>query len=127
MFIALGINQLGLDSHVVTDPLYRALDNRPDAELLPDLPQVLRRLPVFHHRGTGDDSQCPDICEPGQQVVVDTIGEQLILRVRASTRERQHGDRYAFFRDHRSRRRLLVSISHASDVQRDGYAQRDYQ
>ncbi len=60
------INELGIDPHVVADPLYRTFEDRSDFEFLRDLPQVLGRVPVLHYGGAGDYFQRSNIGQAGE-------------------------------------------------------------
>ncbi len=49
-------------------------------------------IPVFHHRGAGNDFEAANARQVGQQVVVDALGKIGVVGVRAAVVEGQHGD-----------------------------------
>ena len=55
VFVGRRVDELRRDSYAVALPLYRALDERADAEFFTNLPQVLGRVPILHYGCPGND------------------------------------------------------------------------
>ena len=86
------IDELGDDPHSISDAPYAPLEHRRHRELRRDLPKALLPLLERHHRGTRDHVEGAHLRELGDDVLGDSVGEVLVLRVRAEVEERQHGN-----------------------------------
>src|SRR5205807_7303787 len=98
MPISAGINELGTDANSPAGALDRAFKNVSDTECLADFPKVaLDAVFVLHHGGAADDFEVGDLCEIGQDLVLNTIGKVGVLFVVAEIFKREDSD--AFIRN----------------------------
>ena len=90
--VGTGINELHGNPNLVTGTLHGAFDDRVHVELGADFAQVLAGVAVFVNRSPGNDAERPDVGQAAQQVVVDAVGEILVVRIAAAARKRQYSD-----------------------------------
>ena len=105
MVVARCINQLHVNADAVTRFLHTAFENVGDAELAPDLGQILRPASVALGRGARDHLQIADLGQPGQDFVLDAVGEKGVVLLGAEVFKWQDGDGFGRNRDDRRRRR----------------------
>src|SRR5581483_8267564 len=90
---ALRIDQLHVDHDSIAFSPHTALKNIRYAKRLSDLAQVLRcDVAKLHYRGTANDSEIFDLCQTGEDVVLNAVCEKCIILVRAKVLKRQHSD-----------------------------------
>ena len=97
MRVVAGVDQLGVYPHFVGRALHTALDDMCHTELLTDFAQIARRAAfVLHDARAADHFEIRDLCEVGQDLVLDAFGEEGVRFFFAQIFERK--DRDAFVR-----------------------------
>ncbi len=79
MLIPLGIDELHVDTHGLTGAQHASFQEVTGVQLLADLSQVLGTLTILHHRRATPHAQPADLGELGEDLVVDAVGEVLVL------------------------------------------------
>ena len=77
MVVSRCIDELDVDSNHIARALHAALENGRDTELPTDVAHVLSRTPILLHRRSRYHLQRVDVCEPGQNLVVNAVGKEL--------------------------------------------------
>src|SRR6185369_2299106 len=93
MPVGLCVDQLYGDAHAVAGPSHAAFDDVLHPEVLGDLPHVDRLAFEFEGGVARDHEQIVKARQVGQDVLGQTVGEELLLRHTAHVGERQHDDR----------------------------------
>ena len=113
------IDQLGGNSDAVADFADAALEHVADAELARDVADVDRTPLVDEARVARDDGEAGELRQRGEDVVDQSVGKELLLRIAAHHRERQYGDRRLVdagdrtgWRSQQSRRGAAVPAPH---------------
>jgi hypothetical protein len=123
VLVGFRVDQLHRDTHLVARALHRALDDRGDAELAADFPQIPVRLSILVHRGPRNDAQGFDFREPRQDVVVNAVRKKTIVLVGTAAGERQHGNRVTFD----DSGRVFLPVPESCEVEGNRYAEGDHQ
>ena len=90
VIVRLGVDQLHGDPHPVARALHAALQHRGHSQLAPDLPDAEICILVAHDRSAGDQLEALEPRQLGEDVVVHSLGEELVLGIRAPVREREN-------------------------------------
>jgi len=90
---ARGIDELRSDAHAVGGAADAAFEHVANAELASDLPDVDRLAFVGEARISRNDEQRADAGQRRDDVLDDTVGEELLFQVAAHGGEGEHGDR----------------------------------
>ena len=85
-------DQLHIDMHGISRPLHAAFEQVGYAELLADLPQVVGRAFVFLGGSPRDDFERSDFRQPGEDFILNAVGEIRIRFFVAQIFERKDGD-----------------------------------
>ncbi len=83
VLVRLRVDQLRRDPDLTARPLHASFQNRGDAQLLRDLPDVLGRVPVLHHRRSGGDLEIDELGQVLDDGVVHAVGEVTVIRLGA--------------------------------------------
>src|SRR5438270_13029269 len=94
MRIALGIDQLNVDAHLVAGFPHTALQNIRDAKLLGDLRIIPVRILESLRRCAGDNLQVANPRESGQDFLLNAAGEIGIVWIGAEIFKWQNGNRF---------------------------------
>jgi hypothetical protein len=89
-----GIDQLGIDPHLIAGAPHAALQHVADAELLGDLLDLHGRSFVSEHRVPCDDEQTGILGQIGDQIVRHSIHEIFLCGIAVQIVERQHRERW---------------------------------
>ena len=87
------VDELRRDADAVSGLAHAALEHIARAELPPGLAHVDVLALVGEARIARDDVEAGELRERGQDVVDESVGEELLLRIVAHVGERKHGDR----------------------------------
>jgi hypothetical protein len=88
-----GVDQLGVDPHLLARPPHAALQHVAHAQVLGDLPHLHRLALVGEDRVAGDHEEARDLRQVRDQVLGHAVGEVLLVRVVGHVGEGQDGDR----------------------------------
>src|SRR5436853_5360817 len=94
MRIVCGIDELDIDAHLIARFLDSAFEDIRDAELLRDVRNVIARTLESLCRCARDDLEVTDSREPGQDLLLNAVGEIRVRFIVAQVFERQHRDRF---------------------------------
>jgi peptide/nickel transport system substrate-binding protein len=92
MRVGLGIDQLGVDANVVTQPSDAAFQYIANAELTADLLCINGLVPICNCSITRDHEHARDTREIGRQILGDPVRKILLVGVVAQIGEREHDD-----------------------------------
>ena len=82
-----------VDHYPITFPPNAALEDIRYTECFADLAQVLLGdIAKLHHRRTADDPEVFDLCQAGEDVVLNAVREKCVVFVRAEVLEGQYRD-----------------------------------
>src|SRR5947207_9209710 len=98
MRIVCGIDELDIDAHLIARFLDGAFEDIRDAELLRDLRNVIARTLESLCRCARDDLEVTDSREPGQNFLLNAVGEILVGFVLTEIFKRKDGDRFPWQR-----------------------------
>src|SRR5262249_9785246 len=84
------IDQLHIDMNLPAVAAHAAFQNMGDVQSLSDFPWLLGAA-ILHHAGAADDFQVGTRGQPGEDVVLNGIGEGASLFVAVEIGERKHG------------------------------------
>ena len=123
--VVMAASKLYIEFNATDDDIgvHGAFDDGRNTEFPADLSDVLGRVAVFIDRRPGNYAERFDIGEAGQDVIVYSVREELIFRVRAAALEGQNRDRVPGG----SRDRIGFTFSHAGYVKRYRHAEGDSQ
>ena len=95
MGIGAGVDELGIDPDAIVDSLDTAFQDVGDAQLLPDLAQVaFPNSLVLHHAGAADHFEVRDFRQIGEDLILDAIGKEGGLLIRAQVFEGEDCDAF---------------------------------
>ena len=95
MPVASGIDQLGSDPNAVAGRLDAAFNYVCHPKFVCNLTQIpLHTGLVLHYRGATDHLQIRDLGKIGEDLILDGIGEESVVRISAQTFKRQNGDAF---------------------------------
>ena len=95
MRIGASIDQLSTDANSAAGALDRAFKNVSDTECFADFAEVtLDNVFVLHYRRAADHFEVGDLCEIGQDFVLNPIGKVGILFVVAEIFKRKNSDAF---------------------------------
>src|SRR4030095_15812591 len=88
------VDDLYVDAHGVAGPLYTALDEVADAQLLGDTPHVAGLASIGEGGIAGDDEEIVYLRKSGGQVVGDPIDDGPLRRIATEIVQRQDSNRW---------------------------------
>ena len=92
MLVRFRIDQLHIDTHLLTRALYCALQDGRHTKLGADFAQVLGGVTVFHHGGARDHFELANLGQLCQQVIVHAVGEEPVILNAAARCKGQNRD-----------------------------------